>query len=193
MEPGAAEGRALGRSRVFCWGCPRAGGPSHKGSGPPLHPRGGCEKPAASAPALSWHHGRGRIRGSLPRPPSSQGPTSQAPQPPSASWGGQGLFLPCSPSPQLGCSWCIGVRISSPTVLFPPEARTAIPDGGVSLAGLCPVLLWTPSCLPPLSPRGHTHHTLNRAHPLACSSSTLSLRKWQLHSAAPQPETSVSL
>lgn len=131
MEPGAAEGRALGRSRVFCWGCPRAGGPSHKGSGPPLHPRGGCEKPAASAPALSWHHGRGRIRGSLPRPPSSQGPTSQAPQPPSASWGGQGLFLPCSPSPQLGCSWCRGVRILS-VFLLPPLSslprRHALPS-----------------------------------------------------------------
>lgn len=58
---------------------------------------------------------------------------------------------------------------SSPMVLSPQEACTAIPDGGVSPAGLCPALLRTT-----LSSRGRAHHTLNWAHPLACSSSTLS-------------------
>lgn len=135
---------------------------------PPPLPAGRVRSPrAASAPALSWHHGRGRTRGSLPRPPSSWGLTRTASPPPSASWGWAGLFLPCSPSPQLGCSWCRGVRTLS-WLLLPPWSslprRHALlsPMEGCLWRGLCPALLRTP-----LSPRGHAHHTPNWAYPIS--------------------------
>ena len=133
MVPRAAEGRGLGRSRGLCWGCPRARGPVPNSS-VLAHPstRGeGVRSPwpvPQPCPGTMGEGEQGKASHNLP--PAGASPRT-APQPPSASWGGQGLFLPCSPSPQLGCSWCRGVRMLS-LFLLPPWSslprRHALPS-----------------------------------------------------------------
>lgn len=102
-------------------GHPRAGGPVHKSSGPPPTPtRGeGVRSPRPVPRPCPGTMGEGEQgEASHDLPPAGASPRT-ASHPPSASWGGQGLFLPCSPSPQLGCSWCRGVRTLS-WLLLPP-------------------------------------------------------------------------
>ena len=105
--------------------------PQELWAGPPSTRREGVRSPWPVPQPCPGTMGEGKQGKASHNLPPARASPPKAPQPPSASWGGQGLFLPCSPSPQLGCSWCRGVRMLS-LFLLPPLSslprRHALPS-----------------------------------------------------------------